>query len=226
MTCLKSRLKNQLIVAILCISSTISSNVFATVIEEGAEDIGELLDTALVLSGGVTNIIGNSGDAAAGDFADLYKFYWGGGTFFATTEADDYDYDESLLFLFDLDGYLLQRDNDNRYDDSFLEFEDLAIGWYFLGHSHTNAEIHDASVDSGGSHGEMQVPGDGPLDHWYLDPDVSDIGDYEIQFRDQHDNYFATSNAPVPDVNPVPEPATLAIFALGMFGLIARKRKT
>lgn len=91
-------------IALFAVTSTAS-----TLVE--VPDVGQLPGTAALVPGGTLNITGTiSGDA------DLWKFYWGGGGFYAntvgSTPAPGYTRIDTQLFLFDANGLGIQGNDD------------------------------------------------------------------------------------------------------------------
>jgi hypothetical protein len=175
--------------------------VYASIYHE-VEDAGTTPNTAAYISWDTTTIFGA---IHANDGADVYGFEWGGGFFFADTFGSDFD---TVLSLFNDSGRLITYNddfNDNSgiwYSHSLLSIE-LDPGNYFLGITHYPNNYE----------GNMR---------YYVERGIE--GSYQIQ-----KSISQLMPAPLPivgeDVTDVPEPATLALVAIGALGVLFNRRR-
>ena len=174
----------------------------------------------------VTSITGSTGGTIPGtndtDYQDLFSFYWDGGLFEAATNGlfgSSRDFD-TMLFLFNNDGTFITGNDDSfspldtydpgtgpDYYGSYIS-EDLAAGDYLLGISGFS-DFPEGEADSGAfwvPFSEVPGPGTGVLTSW--------------------EGNGATGNYVI-GINQIPEPAPLALLALGLtaLGLARRKRR-
>lgn len=173
-------------------------------------DAGSLVGSAQDVAG--TNITSISGSTSAndGDYEDLFSFYWGGGLFEAATDSrfgpttTNFD---TMLFLFDGAGTFIAADDDAGAGLTSYISETLAAGDYLLGISGYANE-----AENGTPTGFLFEGGSGTLAGW---EEGGGTGAYTIGIGGRGID------------GTVPEPAPLALLALGLtaFGLARRKRK-
>jgi hypothetical protein len=172
--------------------------VHASIYHE-AEDAGTTPDTAAYISWDTTTIFGAIHD---NDGADVYGFEWAGGYFFADTFGSDFD---TMLSLFDVTGRLITYNDDMGDDYMFYSQISLELdpGDYFLGITHYPNNYE----------GNMR---------YYVEEGIE--GSYQIQ-----KNISQPMPASLPivgeDVTNVPEPATLALVAIGALGVLFNRRR-
>ena len=176
--------------------------VHASIYHE-VEDAGTTPETATYISWDTTTIFGAT---HVNDGADVYGFEWGGGFFSADTSGSELD---TMLSLFDISGRLIAYNddfNDNSgkwYSHSLLSME-LDPGNYFLGITNYTNNYQ----------GNMR---------YYVENGKE--GSYQIQ---RSISQLVPTPLPIvgEDVTNVPEPATLALVGIGVFGvLLSRRRK-
>jgi hypothetical protein len=164
-------------------------------------DAGSLPGTAQTIGSGVTSISGSTG--TDGDTEDLFRFTWDGGLFQAATNGDlgsTITFD-TMLFLFDGSGNFITANDDAPYPGSFISAT-LTAGDYLLGISGWS---NDALNGSGSA---FRFGATGTLTSW---EGGGSTGRYTIGLN------AATGGT-------VPEPAPLALLALGL-GAIAIGRR-
>lgn len=172
--------------------------VYASIYHE-VEDVGTTPDTAAYISWDTTTIFGAIHDD---DGADVYGFEWGGGYFFADTFGSDFD---TMLSLFDITGRLITYNDDMGDDYVFYSQISLELdpGDYFLGITHYPNNYE----------GNMR---------YYVEEGIE--GSYQIQ-----KNISQLMPTPLPitgeDVTDLPEPATLALVAIGALGVLFNRRR-
>ncbi|BCT68013.1 hypothetical protein NNRS527_01605 [Nitrosospira sp. NRS527] len=170
--------------------------VYASVYHE-VDDAGTTPGTAAYISWDTTTIFGAIHDD---DGADVYGFEWGGGFFFADTFGSDFD---TMLSLFNEAGKLLAFNDD--FDQPLFSQLSLELdpGNYFLGITY-----YDNNYG-----GNMR---------YYVEEGIE--GSYQIQKS-------ISQLMPAPllivgeDVANVPEPATLALVAIGVLGVLLNRRR-
>lgn len=178
-----------------------AQTVYAGIYHE-VEDAGTTPETAAYISWDTTTIFGAT---HLDDGADVYGFEWGGGLFFADTSGSELD---TMLSLFDISGRLIAynddfKDNSGKwYSHSLLSME-LDPGNYFLGITNYTNNYQ----------GNMR---------YYVENGKE--GSYQIQ---RSISQLVPTPLPIgEDVTNIPEPATLALVGIGVFGvLLSRRRK-
>ncbi len=202
-------MKNYIPALIALLASIVMSSANASIIVENG-DAGETLTEAQIIIGGIDFITGNIDNDA-----DLFRFYWSGGGFYADTTGSDFD---TQLFLFDeLGAGLLGNDDiSTNNQDAYLEAGSLDAGLYFIGIS--GFDYDPCYTDPCGIN---QIFKDLPLDGLHSASlnsttlaswnglSVAATGSYTINFQQ-----------PIIDI---PEPTTFAMMALGLAGLFFRK---
>lgn len=189
---------------------SMGSNAAMAAIYSEVGDAGHTLGTAQVLGGGTTGITGSLG----GD-ADIFRFVWGGGTFYADTLGSAFD---TQLFLFDSTGAGIRANDDGltglrSYIDPLL-----VSGTYYLAISGFDNDPVSASgvmfqsSPYGPQYGPL-FPGES-LQSW---TGGGGSGSYVINFR--------SASGDVVQTGQVPEPASVALLGLGLAGLFASRRK-
>ena len=197
------------LLAALALSST---QAMATAISTDFVEIGD----AGELVGQPTNSVGTSITSIEGhiigevdqDYADLFSFNWTGGLFEAATNGwfgSSRDFD-TMLFLFNGNGTFITANDDtsgpNGSWGSYITYN-LGAGDYLLGISGFS---NDALNGSGQEFRTQNATG--TLTSWQ---GSGSTGSYVIGIN---------------QTNPVPEPAPLALLALGLTALGLAKRKS
>lgn len=223
-TRVKSFKNKWLPIAALALGAATSGHAAAVYNEVG--DAGQLPGTAQTVFGtGALGAIRGTLDAGT---ADLFAIYLTAGTAFsATTTASSFDYNffDSVLYLFDSTGHgLIANDDDGDVGGSqstLTSYIPTVTGLYYLaitGASYTPANGTSAIFPSlFGAGGNVAAnPGSGPLNNWIST--TSEFGDYEI--------ILTGANAVAPAASDVPEPGSLLLAgaALGAAGLIRRRK--
>lgn len=173
-----------------------SHPVYASVYHE-VDDAGTTPGTAAYISWDTTTIFGAIHDD---DGADVYGFEWGGGFFFADTFGSDFD---TMLSLFNEAGKLLAFNDD--FDQPLFSQLSLELdpGNYFLGITY-----YDNNYG-----GNMR---------YYVEEGIE--GSYQIQ-KSISQLMPAPLSIVGEDVANVPEPATLALVAIGVLGVLLNRRR-
>jgi hypothetical protein len=134
----------KLVIAAAFIAATLASQAsFAAVYTETA-DAGQTLTTTKTVGAGTTSIVGSLG---TGDFADVYKFGWNGGTFQASTSSNF----DPMLFVFNSTGTKLAMNDDWFGFQSFISIN-LAAGTYLLGINNC-CDNYNGNLDGFGTSG-------------------------------------------------------------------------
>lgn len=203
-------------------------------------DVGSKLSTAAELPGGIDIIKGTITDSNV----DTYKFYWGGGAFYANTIGTKFD--DTVLYLFDSAGHGVQRNDDgfgiyadwsylyrpsdvmnyNSSTDSYsgsVHQATLAAGYYYLaitgmGMTPVYSANNSSTYMFRNSNFQAQVgPKDATvtLDHW-VGTNSQQVGAYTINFTEA--GYDPETNIySLGSVHPTAAPVPLppAVFLLG-----------
>jgi hypothetical protein len=201
-------------VAVVGLVLSVSGFANAVLITE-ATDAGETMATAFNLTGGVTSINGTISNDV-----DVFRFSLASNTVF-TISAITSNFDMNLLIFNGLGQGIAGNDDLNRDGgcgiglgslDSCLTLS-LSAGDFFFAIGDNNTGAYDAlgSQIMHNDSGILASPTAASFASFYHG---SRSGSYTVNFS------TATSS---PD--PVPEPSILAIFALGIMGLVSRRLK-
>lgn len=131
------------------------------------------------------------------DGADVYGFEWGGGYFEANTEGSDFD---TMLSLFDYSGSLIA------FNDDFGPFSqiswELDAGSYFLG-----VTFYDNNYQ-----GDMM---------YYVGAGI----EASYQIHKNISSPLPVGLADMADPVNIPEPASLALFGIGLTAIVLNRRR-
>jgi hypothetical protein len=226
-------MRNMSIISLFLIVAAAASA--STVIESG--DAGDMLADAYLLAGGTDKVQGSLNFDA-----DLFKFYWNGGDFYANTinySLPMNQQKDTELFLFDSDGYGLWA-NDGAWTglglpaaSAYVYATDMAPGYYYLGVTMWQLE---PCFDLDGymeytifpymatpseptapwfDAGPLAVWGNSELSSW-------DSGNYVINFAEA--SLYTAAAGPSHPVGEIPEPATIGLLGLGALSLLRKRR--
>jgi hypothetical protein len=195
-------------VCALVMAFAFAAPAFADTIAE-VGDAGDLTGTAQDASGAAVDTI--TGTVASGADADLYRFFWGGGVFSATTVGTTGTLSDTQLYLFD-DAGMGITGNDDAVGLRSSIGASIAAGFYYLGISGFDFDPESAGgeifTDNFGGEATPTGPGGpGPLTGW---GGSSSSGTYTI--------VLSTTTA-------TPEPISLVLFGSGVAAMAVRRRK-
>jgi hypothetical protein len=200
------------------------------------DDVGDMMASAYLLPGGTDKVQGTLNYDA-----DLYKFYWNGGAFYANTINYALPFNaqkDCELFLFDSAGYGIAASNGawtglNMPAASAYVYTTLTPGYYYLGVTIDNLEPcfdyygYLEYTIFGYIPYYSPTPKDpdydaGPLAVWgNYEQQSSDSGSYVINFAEA--SLFTAAAGPSHPTGDVPEPATMALLGLGAMALLRRR---
>ncbi|OAG26812.1 DVUA0089 family protein [Thermodesulfatator autotrophicus] len=193
-----------------------TSRSYAVLFQE-IGDAGKTLDTAILVAEGTTQINGylefpDAFNNLAG--ADLFTFWWGGGSFEAVTSGQG----DFQLFLFDQYGRgLWSNDDISQLNlNARISDPDLAPGIYYLGISSYDYDPYNIF--------DEEIFSDGPYDAQLAPQATEDYLAYWDGAAWEGDIYYTISFSSPANV---PEPATIVLLglALGILGFLSQKIK-
>jgi hypothetical protein len=178
----------ELILPVFLLASPAHALVYSEV-----DDSGITLETSQLLPTGTETV---NGALDPEDGADIYRFAWGGGLFWADTFGSTFD---TMLSIFDLSGNLLAFNDEAEKNElvSFISTE-LSAGNYLLGITYYNNNFE----------GNLS----GYQNSWTVN-------------WEGNGGYVMNLSALAPPAG-VPEPGSMALLASGLLGLAFIRRWT
>lgn len=184
-------------------------------------DAGQTLATAQAVSPGTSKI---QGTLASGS-ADLFSFFWGGGSFYVNSTGTTWD---SQLFLFNASGQGVWGNDDgiSNAGPAYIADANLAAGQYFLAISGYDYDPYSAQglMFQSSPYGQLYGPSNsGTLTHWASGSSQGSGGAYVINFQRITSDGTPVGD-PTPIGNPVPAPGTLALAAVALLAGVGSRR--